>query len=145
MGKELTMVHQTDVSQVAQVQREVPNLDASTFLAIERTRVAYDRTLMAAVRTSTSLITFGFSVYKFFEFEFKERQSAAAIVGPREFGITMILIGLTLLVVSSYEYRRDRKAMQKMYPNIPRSTLGVIAGLIAGLGILALILAMFRH
>ncbi len=72
-------------------------------------------------------------MYKFFEFEFKERQSAAAIVGPREFGITMILIGLTLLVVSSYEYRRDRKAMQKMYPNIPRSTLGVIAGLIAGL------------
>jgi putative membrane protein len=65
---------------------------------------------MAAVRESASLIAFGFTVYKFFEFEVKEKQATAPIVGPREFGITMILIGLTLLVVSSCEYRRDRRA-----------------------------------
>ncbi|MDH5246777.1 MAG: DUF202 domain-containing protein, partial [Betaproteobacteria bacterium] len=46
-------------------------LDRNTALAVERTRVAYERTMMAWIRTATALITFGFSVYKFFEFEMK--------------------------------------------------------------------------
>jgi uncharacterized membrane protein YidH (DUF202 family) len=42
-------------------------LDRSTQLAIDRTWVAYERTMLAWVTTATSLITFGFSVYKFFQ------------------------------------------------------------------------------
>jgi uncharacterized membrane protein YidH (DUF202 family) len=45
--------------------------------AYERIRVAYDRTVMAAVRAATSLITFRFIVYKFFELEVKERITPA--------------------------------------------------------------------
>ena len=44
-------------------------LPLTTRLALERTRGAYERTLMAWVRTGTSLITFGFAVYKFFQLE----------------------------------------------------------------------------
>ena len=32
---------------------------------MDRTRLAYERTLMAWVRTATSLISFGFTIYKF--------------------------------------------------------------------------------
>jgi len=46
-----------------------PALDISTTLAYARTRAAYERTMMSWIRTATSLITFGFSVYKFFQFE----------------------------------------------------------------------------
>jgi putative membrane protein len=123
----------------------IPRLDVATRLAYERTRVAYDRTVMAAVRTATSLITFGFTVYKFFQFEIPERESTSQLIGPREFGITMILIGLTLLLITTFEYRRDRKAMRKLYPDMPHSTAGVVAALIAGLGVMALFLTIFRH
>lgn len=123
----------------------IPRLDTATRLAYERTRVSYDRTVMAAIRTATSLITFGFTVYKFFEFEIPGTENTRQSIGPREFGITMILIGLTLLSLTSYEYRRDRNAMRKLYPEMPRSTAGVFATLIAALGIAALLLAVFRR
>jgi uncharacterized membrane protein YidH (DUF202 family) len=39
-----------------------PRLDTATPLAFERTRIAYERAMMAWITTATSLITFGFSV-----------------------------------------------------------------------------------
>lgn len=130
---------------VANTDSGTARLDTKTRLAFERTRVAYDRTVMAAVRTATSLITFGFTVYKIFEFEIPGRAYANQLVGPREFGITMILIGISSLLIAAYEYRRDRKEIRKLYPDMPRSTAGVVATLVASLGILALYAAIFRH
>src|SRR4029453_3317511 len=68
-------------------------LNISTKLAFDRTRLPHHRTMLAWVRTATSLITFGFSFYKFFTFEAK---GAAPMgwIGPREFALTMIGIGL---------------------------------------------------
>ncbi len=93
----------------APAENGIPRLDALTRLAFERTRVAYDRTVMATVRTATSLITFGFTVYKFFELEVKGRDYNSHLVGPREFGIAMILIGLVSLSIALFERRRDLK------------------------------------
>lgn len=36
--------------------------------ALLRTRLAYERTLMAWIRSSISLIGFGFPIYKFFQY-----------------------------------------------------------------------------
>ncbi|PYY11310.1 MAG: hypothetical protein DMG61_19450, partial [Acidobacteria bacterium] len=42
----------------------VPN---STDLAFERTRMAAERTLIAWIRTALSMISFGFTIYKFLQ------------------------------------------------------------------------------
>ena len=52
-----------------QTAKSALELDAATKLAYDRTRLAYENTKMAWVRTATSLITFGFSVFKFFQIE----------------------------------------------------------------------------
>ena len=39
-----------------------PRLDTATTLACERIRIAYERTMMAWIRSATSLITCGFSI-----------------------------------------------------------------------------------
>ena len=52
-----------------QTPRSAPALDDSTRLAFERTRNSYENTMMSWIRTATSLITFGFSIYKFFQIE----------------------------------------------------------------------------
>ncbi|MDR3557688.1 MAG: DUF202 domain-containing protein [Syntrophobacteraceae bacterium] len=44
---------------------------SSNQLALERTILAHERTLMGWVRTSTSLITFGFTLYKFFSWNWR--------------------------------------------------------------------------
>ena len=122
--------------------------DASTLLAIDRTRLSHDRTLMSWIRTATSLITFGFSIYKFFQLEAERGAAAGArFVGPRGFAIAMIAIGLTSLLLATLEHRRDLGALRAEYPNakIPRSTARMMAGLISILGITAFIAAVFRQ
>ncbi len=125
---------------------EFPTLDTPTRLAIERTRVAYERTIMAAVRTATSLITFGFSAYKFFQLDLstlggQEQLRGANLIGPRQFGIAMIALGLVSLTLAWYEYQRDTRTLRLEYPKMPRSTAGVIAALVAILGSSLLVIA----
>lgn len=73
-------------------------LDISTTLAFERTRVAYERTILAWVRTATSLITFGFSIYKFFQLEREGGGQNHHLIGPREFALLLVGIGLISLL-----------------------------------------------
>ena len=96
-------------------------LSLANRLALERTRIAYERTLMAWVRTGTSLITFGFAVYKFFELEIasitpREGLVTTAMIGPREFGLVLIGIGLLSVLIGTFEHGRDLMALHKHYP-----------------------------
>ena len=78
------------------------DLPAATQLALDRTRLAHERTLMAWVRTSTSLISFGFTIYKFFQYLQRETDRplpASALLGPAQFALMMIGIGLTALLL----------------------------------------------
>jgi putative membrane protein len=43
-------------------------IDRSTKLAFDRTYLAEERTILAWIRTATSLITFGFAIFSFLEF-----------------------------------------------------------------------------
>lgn len=122
--------------------------DASVILSVDRTRLAYDRTLMSWIRTATSLITFGFSIYKFFQIE--AQRSAVVntrMVGPREVAIMMIVIGLISLLLATIAHSRELRALKADYPNakIPPSFARLIAGLIAILGVTAFAVAVFRQ
>jgi len=50
-------------------------LRSTNALALERTRLAHDRTMMAWIRTATSLISFGFTIHKFFEYVHQSGQA----------------------------------------------------------------------
>ena len=120
-------------------------IDTGTRLAVDRTRLAYERTLMAWVRTATSLISFGFTVYKFFQFDMsKNPVRVNALIGPRGFALMMISIGLVALVLSTIEHRRSMHAMRTEFGSIPYSTSAVVAALVAGLGVVALVAVALR-
>jgi putative membrane protein len=119
---------------------------SSTLLAADRTRLAHDRTLMAWVRTSTSLISFGFTIYKFFQYlHEKGTDTRDRLLGPREFALLMISIGIIALALASWQHRRDMKALRALYPEVPYSLATVLAGLISILGVVALLAAIFRQ
>jgi putative membrane protein len=119
-------------------------LNISTRLAFDRTRLAHDRTMMAWIRTATSLITFGFSVYKFFQIEIKSAE-VSSLIGPREFALIMIGLGLLSLALATIQHRRDRTALKALDPEVPRSQAAVLAGLLAILGVLMFGTVLFRQ
>jgi putative membrane protein len=122
-----------------------PALDISTTLAYARTRAAYERTMMSWIRTATSLITFGFSVYKFFQFEKPTDGSENRLVGPREFALTLVSIGLFSLVLATLEYRQNIRTLGRQSGEKARSLAVVMAALISVLGLAALIVMIFRQ
>jgi putative membrane protein len=121
-------------------------IDTGTRLAVDRTRLAYERTMMAWVRTATSLISFGFTIYKFFQYQTERGQAVAErLLGPREFAVLMIIVGLSGLVLASIEHHQSMKTLRATYGAMPRSTAGIVGGLIGVLGLLALFAVILRQ
>ncbi len=120
------------------------DLDTSTKLAYDRTRLAYENTMMGWVRTGTSLITFGFSVYKFFQFEVAATEEVGLLITPRIFGVIMIIFGMLSLLAGTVQHVMSVRQLRSQYPAIPRSLAAMLAGLISILGLLALIAAIFQ-
>jgi putative membrane protein len=127
-----------------QKAHSAPALDLSTKLAFDRTWVAYERTMLAWVRTATSLITFGFSVFKFFQIV-REGEQRNYFIGAREFGLLLVSIGLISLVLATLQYRQNIRMLGEEYQGRPRSLAVIVAALISILGILALIVMVFRQ
>ena len=114
--------------------------DAGTRLAVDRTRLAYERTMMAWIRTAASLISFGFTIYKFFQLESKATLSGQDhILGPRGFAIIMIGTGLMALMLSAVQHRESLRLLKETYGRLPQSVAGPVAALVALLGVFALI------
>jgi putative membrane protein len=119
----------------------------STQLAVERTLLAHERTLMAWVRTAASLISFGFTIYKFFEGmrEAGQIKSGTHLLGSRTFALLMISIGLAALIMASIQHRRDTNQLKMQYHVKRRSVALWVAGLIALLGSLGLLAVILRQ
>ena len=116
----------------------------STDLAIDRTWLAHERTLMAWVRTATSMISFGFTIYKFFQFEVgKGSPVTRGILSPRDFALIMVSIGLVALLMSTISHRKEvRRLSAELHGR--RSMAEVVAVLVSMFGFLVLFSALFR-
>jgi putative membrane protein len=124
-----------------------PALPDATQLAVDRTRLAHDRTLLAWVRTATSMITFGFTIYKFFQYLRESERVALThrLLGPRNFAMLMIAVGLAALVLATLQHHRDMRAMSQRYGGQPFSLAALLAAVVAGFGILALLSVALRQ
>jgi len=123
-----------------------PHPDTGTRLALERTWLAHERTLMAWVRTATSLISFGFTIYKFFEFErTREAAQSSRLLTPRQFGMIMIGTGLTALVLAAIQHRQSIGQMRAAGLGVAqRSVALVVAVIVSAMGLLAFVAALFK-
>jgi putative membrane protein len=129
---------------VAQDETKPLALDTSTRLAFERTRVSYDGNMLAWTRTATSLISFGFSIYKFFQLDLGSRRPDTHTIGAREFGLIMVVIGLFAIIQATFEHRKNMRSLREYGLDIPTSRAGLLGALISLLGILALVVMIFR-
>jgi putative membrane protein len=73
-----------------------------------RTRLSVERTLMAWMRTSVSLIGFGFTIVQFFQ-RLNGTEGASPALrpqAPRQLGLALIACGVLGLMISFWQYRR---------------------------------------
>jgi putative membrane protein len=107
-------------------------------LARERTRAAADRTLMAWIRTSLSLIGFGFGIPTIVRT--LETTRIGAHINPHHFtnavGLSFIAVGIFAITAALKEHRRMLKRLQSdryTYESSNTAELVSIALLLVGL------------
>jgi hypothetical protein len=74
-----------------------------------------------------------------FQYLATKEQLREPIVSPQVFGVPMILVGLTALALAWIQHRQQIKALKADFGTMPYSIAGIMAGFIAGLGLIALI------
>jgi putative membrane protein len=124
-----------------------PPASRSVDLGYERTRLAADRTLMAWIRTAVSMISFGFTIFKFFVYlrESDLLSSQLPLHGPRNLGLGLVGLGTFLLGMAIVEYLLyQRWLSREMKQKFPLSTALLAAILISLIGILALLNLLYN-
>jgi inner membrane protein YidH len=125
---------------------DTPKISTATRLALDRTDMAHERTMMAWIRTAVSLISFGFTIYKFLQYVEKETGAQAGrVIGARGYGLFMIGTGLLALLLATISHRRAMQALREKYVDVPYSLAAVFAAVISLLGILAFIAVIFQQ
>jgi putative membrane protein len=121
-------------------------VDSSQSLAVQRTFLAHERTLMAWVRTSASLISFGFTIYKFFAYlvETEGRILPQTGLRPRQFAIAMIGIGVLALAVAVVQERKALKVLQEQNKVDYSSLAEKVAAILALVGLSLFIAVLLR-
>jgi putative membrane protein len=117
----------------------------SNDLAFERTMLAYERTLMAWVRTAISLISFGFTIYKFFQELTINKEATHRLFTPRIVGMTMISFGLLCLLLAQIQHKTAIKRLARDYPKAQKSLTSVLSILILLFGLTLFLGALFRQ
>jgi len=116
--------------------------EISTELAKERTGAAYDRTLMAWIRTSLSLIGFGIGI-----FEYTEKTGGDTVFkSSKLIGLALVVLGITAAFMAISENKFNHARL--LHPEITfsgRSKLSTRVGYtLIIIGLAAIIHIMFK-
>lgn len=113
-------------------------------LAKERNRAAAERTLMAWIRTSLSLISFGFGIDTIVTAirSLQVVNDLNPVRFSRVLGLAFIALGTYALIMAAIEHRQELQRIQRQvdYIYMPRRSLGLtVAILLVLIGIYAFI------
>jgi putative membrane protein len=115
-------------------------------LGTVRTMMAADRTLMAWIRTSLSMLSFGYTIYKILQ----DFQGVTNIpinsTAPRNAGVFLTVAGTSALLMGIAEYYGNLRLLRRSYlfrrvrPTLIMSVLMAIAGVLLSYGIIIRVL-----
>jgi putative membrane protein len=117
-----------------------PNMQAE--LAKERNRAAAERTLMAWIRTSLSLISFGFGIDSIVSaiHSFQTADRLAPVRFSRILGLAFVALGTYAMIMAALEHYQELRHIQRDadYFYTPRRSLGLtVAVALVGIGVFA--------
>jgi putative membrane protein len=127
---------------------EHEHINDSTKMAVDRTVMAADRSLMAWVRTGLSLISFGFTIYKFLDYSREQiiatGKDLHGISSPKFVGLFMIGMGILSLIFGILENITTVKGLRGRY-NLRRTRYALImAGMVTIFGLIIFLGIIFQ-
>ena len=121
-------------------------------LAKERNRAAYDRTLMAWIRTAISLIGFGFAIAKSYEYiQMDEMEKTGRFIdqihAPLWFGMSFVVLGMVSILGGVIQYVQVVRQIQsgRFIYGEPRPLAKIVALILLIIGVFALITIFQRQ
>lgn len=110
-------------------------------LALDRTAYSSERSVLAWMRTSVSMYTFGFTITKFMDYLGKQEDGGGYAEGLERLGLVLILIGIMSLVLAIIEHLKRVRTMKRLGLEDPsRMHLSIVgAALLLVVGITTLI------
>ena len=119
-----------------------PSAPASTNdLGLMRTVMAADRTLMAWVRTSLSLLSFGYTIYKVLQQVESSGRTGFPSNAPQHAGFLLTVAGTVALIMGIIENRTTLRTLlgpgraAQMRPSVIMALLMAAAGIFLAFGI----------
>ena len=118
-----------------------------TELAIKRSVIAAERTLMAWIRTAISMIGFGFTIYKFFQYLPSEvaKGNIPHPHAPRNLGLTLIALGTFALAGAAWQHVNFLKDIGVSQFQHMWSISFVVAIAVVFIGVLTFYGVLLRH
>ena len=114
-------------------------LGLNDILALDRTRLAAERTLMGWIRTSFSMMTFGFTIYKVMqEVGQVSATSATPVSESRHLGLVLAGLGTVALMIACVQHWRYTRQLRHDEVSAPWDLTLVVASLVVCLGLLIL-------
>ncbi len=109
--------------------------------ALVRTAFSSERSLMAWIRTSVSLYTFGFSIATFADYLQRRSEGVRFLPNIRRVSYILICLGILSLMLAAIEHASRLRRMKELgLPNISRSSLPMVASvLLLAIGLVTLI------
>jgi len=99
-------------------------------LAKERNRVAAERTLMAWIRTSLSMIGFGCGIYYIIHNLNHFNNPVNEVRLSKIIGLSFVALGVFALVMASIQHIQELKHIRRShYVYVSKSSLGLIVGI----------------
>jgi uncharacterized membrane protein YidH (DUF202 family) len=120
-----------------QTEKPFDGAKINTELAKERTHGAYDRTMMAWVRTALTLIGFGIGI-----FEFSEKTGGGTTFRSSKLvGLLLIVLGVVAMLLSIHENKTAHESLtQPHFKYVHKTSLGIKVGYaLIAIGLIALI------
>ena len=121
-------------------------------LAKERNRAAYDRTLMAWIRTAISLIAFGFAIAKSYEYiQMDEMEKTGRFIdqihAPLWFGMSFVVLGMVSILGGVIQYVQVVRQIQsgRFIYGETRPLAKIVALILLIIGVFALITIFQRQ
>jgi uncharacterized membrane protein YidH (DUF202 family) len=116
----------------------------TTELALMRSRMSADRTLMAWIRTALSMISFGFTIYKFLQYVRESEGVELRAQGPRNLGLSLILLGTGALAAASIQHWKLMKSLGAEKTEHIWSLSLTIAWIVSLIGLAAFLSVLMR-
>ncbi len=107
----------------------------------QREHQANERTFLAWMRTSISLIGFGLAIARFGLFlQQSQAQVQLAELGPNShtLGVSLIVVGIAIVALAAFRYNQVYWQIERVNYRPNRLLIWLVAGLIAFLGVLSL-------